>query len=75
LWRVIPPLLAWIALLMTPAICASMLISGFIAHLWQDLRLKQLTEINLPGWFIPLAIRLTTVAVACLTLFIIKSMI
>ena len=75
LWSVIPPLLAWIALLMTPAICASILISGLIAHLWQDLRLNQLTEVNLPGWFMPLRIRLTTVAVACLSLFIIKSMV
>ncbi len=73
LWSIIPPLLAWVALLMTPSICALILIGGFIAHLWQDLRFNKLTEVDLPEWFIPLRIRLTTVAVTCLTVLLIHS--
>lgn len=74
LWSVIPPLLAWIALLMTPEICSLILVTGFLAHLWQDLRFNKLVEVDLPNWYIPLRIRLTTVAVSCLTVFLLDAL-
>jgi len=73
LWSVIPPLLAWVALLMAPTICTLILIGGFIAHLWQDIVFHQRPEVELPKWYLPLRIRLTTIAVSCLTVLLIQS--
>jgi hypothetical protein len=37
---------------------------GFIAHYLQDLRLAR--RATLPGWYLPLRLRLSAVAVVCL---------
>ena len=73
IWSVIPPLLAWISLFMNPVICSAILIIGFITHLWQDLGLNQLKEVNLPSWYMPLRIRLTSIAVLSLLVVSISS--
>ena len=60
-WSVVPSLLAWVALLMTPKYATLLLVAGFLAHFWQDRRLVQL--VNLPAWYLPLRFRLTSVAI------------
>ncbi len=63
-WSVVPALLAWPALLL-PALSASLLlVAGFLAHYWQDRRLAGMAE--LPAWFLPLRLRLSSVACLCL---------
>jgi uncharacterized membrane protein len=59
-WSVVPSLLAWIALLMTPNYAVMLLVVGFLIHFWQDKRLVQL--VNLPAWYLPLRLKLTLVA-------------
>jgi hypothetical protein len=63
-WSVVPALLAWLALLVTPAAAGLVLIGGFLAQYIQDRRLASRTP--LPAWYLPLRLRLTTVACACL---------
>lgn len=63
-WSVIPALVAWPALLAPAASAAPVLIIGFIAHFLQDRRLAG--EATLPAWYLPLRLRLTSVAVLCL---------
>ena len=63
-WSVVPSLLAWVALLMTPKYATLLLVAGFLAHFWQDRRLVQL--VNLPAWYLPLRFRLTFVAIFAL---------
>lgn len=65
-WSVVPALLAWIALLMTPRYASLLLVVGFLTHFWQDMRLVQL--VNLPVWYLPLRLRLTLVACSSLIL-------
>jgi hypothetical protein len=65
-WSVVPSLLAWMALLMTPKYAAMLLVAGFLMHFWQDRRLVQL--VNLPAWYLPLRLRLTLVACVSLLL-------
>ena len=65
LWSVVPSLLAWMALLMTPKYAVMLLVAGFLMHFWQDRRLAQL--VNLPSWYLPLRFNLTLVA--CVSLF------
>jgi Protein of unknown function (DUF3429) len=60
IWSVVPSLLAWMALLMTPKYAAILLVAGFLIHFWQDKRLVLL--VNLPAWYLPLRLRLTSVA-------------
>jgi hypothetical protein len=67
LWSVCPPLAGWIALMLLPLFSMLLLISSFLAHLWFDRRLTQLTE-ALPAWYLPLRVRLT--AVACISLLV-----
>ena len=43
---------------------APVLVMGFIAHYLQDLLLAG--RATLPGWYLPLRLRLTSVAVVCL---------
>ena len=64
LWSVVPSLLGWVALLVEPAVGATLLIAGFLAHYGQDLRLNRI--LPLPSWYLPLRLQLTTVA--CLSL-------
>jgi Protein of unknown function (DUF3429) len=59
-WSVVPSLLAWMALLMTPTYAVMLLVAGFLIHFWQDRRLVLL--VNLPAWYLPLRLNLTLVA-------------
>jgi Protein of unknown function (DUF3429) len=63
-WSVVPSLLAWVALLMTPKYAVMLLVAGFLSHFWQDRRLVQ--RVNLPAWYLPLRSRLTFAAVLSL---------
>lgn len=64
LWSVVPSLIAWPALLLVPKEAAALLVSGFLLHYVQDRRLARHAE--LPDWYLPLRLQLTTVA--CLAL-------
>jgi len=64
LWSVVPSLIAWPALLLVPSDAAVLLVAGFVLHYVQDRRLAR--HADLPDWYLPLRLRLTTVA--CLTL-------
>jgi precorrin-6B methylase 2 len=66
IWSVVPALLAWVALLLAPAPAAAVMILGFLAHYRRDVELARTTA--LPAWYLPLRLRLTTVACACLAL-------
>ena len=63
-WSVVPALIAWPAVLFSPPLAAPLLVVGFIAHYLQDRRLAR--QATLPGWYLPLRLRLTSVAVICL---------
>lgn len=63
-WSVVPSLLAWPALLVGGAVGSALLIAGFAAHFVQDLRLAG--KAALPAWYLPLRLRLTVTACACL---------
>jgi hypothetical protein len=64
LWSVVPALIAWPAVLFSPPIAAPLLVFGFIAHYLQDRRLAR--QASLADWYLPLRLRLTSVAVVCL---------
>ena len=64
IWSVVPALLAWPALLLSPLLSGPLLICGFLTHYWQDRRLDAIAP--LPAWYLPLRFRLTTVACLCL---------
>ncbi len=63
-WSVVPALIAWPAVLFSPPLAAPLLVVGFIAHYLQDRRLA--SQAKLPGWYLPLRLRLSSVAVVCL---------
>ena len=63
-WSVVPALIAWPAVLFSPPIAAPLLVFGFIAHYLQDRRLAR--QASLADWYLPLRLRLTSVAVVCL---------
>ncbi len=63
-WSVVPALIAWPAVLFSPPLAAPLLVFGFIAHYLQDRRLSR--QAALPGWYLPLRLRLSSVAVVCL---------
>jgi hypothetical protein len=63
-WSVVPALFAWPAVLFSPPLAAPLLVVGFIAHYLQDRRLAR--QATLPGWYLPLRLRLSSVAVVCL---------
>lgn len=63
-WSVVPALIAWPAFLFSPMLAAPLLVVGFIVHYLQDRRLAR--QATLPGWYLPLRLRLTSVAVICL---------
>jgi len=63
-WSVVPSLLAWVLLLLPPRIAAIGFIIAFVAHLLRDLNLAR--RIALPRWYLPLRLRLTTVACLCI---------
>ncbi|HSG23570.1 MAG TPA: DUF3429 domain-containing protein [Azonexus sp.] len=64
IWSVIPALLAWPAVLLSPVLAGPLLITGFLLHYGQDRRLD--ATATLPAWYLPLRFRLTTVAGLCL---------
>ncbi len=64
IWSVVPALLAWLALLVTPVVAAIVLVAGFAAQYLQDRRLSR--QSSLPSWYLPLRLRLTSVACTCL---------
>lgn len=59
-WSVVPALVAWPALLVPAWVGALLLVAGFVAHLAQDWRLA--AHAQLPGWYLPMRLRLTLVA-------------
>ena len=63
-WSVVPALIAWPAVLFSPPLAAPLLVLGFIAHYLQDRRLTR--QATLPDWYLPLRLRLSSVAVVCL---------
>jgi len=66
IWSVVPALLAWTALLLPPMLAATLLIVGFVVHYLQDRRLDSVS--NLPNWYLPTRLRLSSVACICLAL-------
>ncbi len=63
-WSTVPALLAWPALLLEPGVGAVILVAAFAIHYLQDRRLVALG--SLPGWYLPLRLRLSFVAILCL---------
>jgi hypothetical protein len=63
-WSVVPSLLAWVFLMLPPLVAGIGFILGFGAHLVRDFALARC--IALPRWYLPLRLRLTTVASLCL---------
>jgi hypothetical protein len=64
IWSVVPALLAWLALLIAPVAAAVVLVVGFVAQYLQDRRLARRSSV--PLWYLPLRLKLTSVACACL---------
>jgi hypothetical protein len=64
-WSVVPALLAWVALLLAPLPAAVLMIGGFLAHYGWDVALARRSE--LPNWYLPLRLRLTTIACVSLS--------
>lgn len=62
-WSVVPAMIAWLALLLPLKMASPLLVVGFVAHYYQDSRLEKSTAI--PGWYLPLRLRLTVVAIVC----------
>ncbi|MFZ4537100.1 DUF3429 domain-containing protein [Propionivibrio sp.] len=65
IWSVVPALLAWLAFLLPPTLTSLLLVSGLLAHYWQVRRL--VSTASLPAWYLPLRLRLSSVACLCLT--------
>jgi len=63
-WSTVPALMAWCALLMEPRLGSVILVVAFAFHYLQDRRLA--AQGLLPGWYLPLRLRLSTVAIVCL---------
>jgi hypothetical protein len=63
-WSIVPALIAWPALLLSPPLAVPLLVFGFIAHYLQDRRLAKWA--TLPGWYLPLRLHLSIVACSCL---------
>lgn len=64
-WSVVPALLAWPALLLDATMASFLLVPGFVAQYLQDKHLVR--SQTLPDWFLPLRLRLTSVACLCLS--------
>lgn len=64
IWSVVPALMAWFALMLTPKYASAVLVVGFLCHFLQDYFLVQVS--NSPKWYLPLRFRLTLVASAAL---------
>ncbi|KAF0864405.1 MAG: DUF3429 domain-containing protein [Pseudomonas protegens] len=66
IWSIVPALMGWVATLLPLSWGGLLLIVGFFAHWWQDRQLSQV--MHLPAWYLPMRLRLTIVASACLLL-------
>ncbi len=66
IWSVMPALLAWVALLLTPPAPGVLLIAGFLLHYWRDQAMFR--RASIPAWYLPLRLRLTVVAALSLAL-------
>jgi protein-L-isoaspartate O-methyltransferase len=66
LWSVVPALLAWVALVLPPAPAVALMLVGFVAQYRRDVELAR--RAALPAWYLPLRLRLTTVACVSLVL-------
>ncbi len=67
IWSVLPALIAWLALVLVPPLGYALLVGGFIAHYWQDIRLVGPSAPGtFPDWYLPLRTRLTIGACLCL---------
>jgi len=64
IWSTVPALMAWPATLLVPLDAGLLLVTGFLLHYWQDRRLA--ARARLPGWYLPMRLRLTVVACASL---------
>ncbi|MDB5997056.1 MAG: hypothetical protein JWP42_4192 [Pseudomonas sp.] len=64
IWSVIPALIAWLSTLLPVQLGCLLLIVGFVVHLWQDRQLVRV--VGLHAWYLPMRLRLTTVASVCL---------
>ena len=69
IWSVVPSLLGWVALLASqagyPGLAAALMVAGFLAHYGMDLHQFRNSSL-LPAWYLPLRLRLTSVASLCL---------
>lgn len=63
-WSTVPALMAWVTLMLEAAPASLLLVAGFVAHFLQDLRLDRRQA--LPAWYLPMRLRLTTIACLCL---------
>jgi len=64
LWSIVPALLAWPSLFLPPMLATPVLVAGFAAHYGMDRHLAR--QVGLPGWYLPLRLRLSSVASLCL---------
>ncbi|WVH09296.1 MAG: hypothetical protein EoVTN8_665 [Fluviibacter phosphoraccumulans EoVTN8] len=62
----VPALMAWFTVFLGPVTSALILILGFLVQYWRDVALR--SQMNLPIWFLPLRMRLTSVACISLAL-------
>lgn len=65
-WSVIPALIGWVTYIFAPLMSALLLILGFVLQYWVDIRSAR--KIEWPSWYLPLRVRLTTVAIICLAM-------
>jgi hypothetical protein len=63
-WSVVPALVAFVALVVNPAPGDVLLVGGFLANYWRDVRLGATAP--LPAWYQPLRLRLSIVAILCI---------
>ena len=64
LWSVVPAIFAWIALLLPDRPALMLLVATLAALFWWDRRMVGV--LRLPGWYLPLRLKLSVVAAACL---------
>jgi len=71
IWSTLPALIAWPATVIAVLPAVLLLVAGFILHYIQDRRLQVVA--SLPAWYLPLRLRLTSVACLCLSIAAITS--
>jgi hypothetical protein len=69
IWSVVPALLAWVGLLLAPALGAALMIVAFLTQYAQDRNLSK--HGTLPRWYLPLRLRLTAIACVCLAIAVV----